>query len=120
MSRGIKDIYVVVKFEDINSTFLAGFLNEIVSKLFKDIEISVLIRFSKVAFGYIPTQSQMIRFVGMSLDCNNQVAKTLSITKLPEHQCRSWFQQVKNFTYLSPSYFAVIRLNLLRGRNAVS
>jgi hypothetical protein len=77
---------MTVQFEDIRCPALSGICDHVICKLFEYTIVSILVRFGKIAFGSILSESKMIGFSEEGLGCKRDIAKTFTVGQLPEHQ----------------------------------
>lgn len=105
-NRGwIKCINISFQLEDVCCTFLASLFHHEEGKVFKDPVITILIGCGKCRFRYWITPHAKVVTLGLvSLQRNNNIARLSRLQSCPNMSAMSWFQHVKLFTYLSPSY----------------
>ena len=74
--------------EDVCCSFLASLLHHEEGKVFKDPVVTILIGCCKCRFGYWITPHAKVVTLGLvSLQCNDNITQTLTITELSEHEC---------------------------------
>lgn len=56
-----------------------------IGEIFEDAKIPVFVSLSKVASGYMSTDTEMVTFGAVRIECNNQGSEPLAVGKLPEH-----------------------------------
>jgi len=57
----------------------------VIGEIFEDAKIPVFVSLSKVASGYMSTDTEMVTFGAVRIECNNQGSQPLAVGKLPEH-----------------------------------
>ena len=103
----VKGIYLSVYLKIFVDSFLSCNINHPISKLLKDFGFSSFVDFCKITSRYILAKAKMIRFASMNCEESCQRSRRLSrLLNCPNIITRSWFQHVKCFTYLLPSYFS--------------
>ena len=83
---GIEGIDVTVKFKDIRRPLAPCLTDEIIGEVLEDAVIAVGIGLRQIASGHMLAKSKMIALLVMCFYGDNQVAHTLAIAQLPEHQ----------------------------------
>lgn len=84
----IESVYIAIKFEDVNATFLSHLAYKIESIFLKYAVVSILICSCKRWFRYILAHTQVVTFGVMSFERNNQIAQAFSVGELSEHHCK--------------------------------
>ena len=82
----VEGIDVTIKFEDVRRVAFASLLYHVEGEVLKDAIVTILIRLGKVASGDVFSDTKMVAFLLMRLQCNNQVTKTRTVAELAKHQ----------------------------------